>query len=252
MTTNDIKSALKSLGLYGVLARFEDFADGPWLEGLVDIEREERARRSLERRLRRSRLGSFKSIADFEWSWPDSIDRELIEEMLTLSFVGDRANVILIGPSGVGKTTIAKNIGHEALRKGMTVLHTTASAMLQDLVAQDSTIALQKRMRRYVTPAILIVDELGYLSYDTRHGDLFFDVVSRRHEQKPIVLTTNKPFAEWNETFASASCITAMIDRLVHRAEIITIDGESYRKKEAEARAKAASNSRRKRKGAMK
>jgi len=152
----------------------------------------------------------------------------------------------------VGKTTIAQNIGYEALRKGLTVFRTSASDMLQDLVAQDTSIALQRRIKRYTTPGLLIIDEVGFLSYDSRHGDLFFDVVSRRHETKSIVLTTNKPFAEWNETFANASCITAMIDRLVHRAEIVKIEGNSYRKKEAEERTQAKAASRKKKRKARK
>ena len=160
-----------------------------------------------------------------------------VGDRLGLGFLGEAANVVLIGPNGVGKTTIAKNIGYTALLAGHTVLSVTASEMLNDLASHDTSSALQRRLRCYVAPALLLVDEVGYLSYDSRHGDLFFEIVSRRHEKKSIVLTTNRPFAEWNEVFPNSSCVTALVDRLVHRAEIIKIEGGSYRAKEAKERA---------------
>jgi len=234
--TESIADRLRGLGLYGVLARLDEFESEPWLTRLLDIEEDERGRRSLERRIRRSKIGRFKLMTDFDWDWPKKIDRELVEDVLALGFVKDAANVILVGPNGVGKTTVAANIAYQALLQGHTVLRVTASEMLQDLAMQDTSVALQRRIKRYATPSILLVDEVGYLSYDCRHGDLFFEVVSRRHEKKPIVLTTNKPFAEWNDVFSNASCITAMVDRLVHRAEIVKIEGDSYRVKEAKER----------------
>jgi hypothetical protein len=109
--------------------------------------------------------------------------------------------------------------------------------MLNDLAARDTSTALARRLRRYTNPALLLVDEIGYLSYDSRAADLLFEVVSRRHEQRPIILTTNKPFAEWNEVFPNSSSVTALVDRLLHRAEIVKIEGESYRAKEAKERA---------------
>ena len=109
--------------------------------------------------------------------------------------------------------------------------------MLNDLDAQDTSTALARRLRRYVNPAVLLIDEVGYLSYDSRAADLLFEVVSRRHEQRPIILTTNKPFAEWNEVFPNSSSVTALVDRFLHHAEIVKIEGESYRAKEAKERA---------------
>ena len=127
----------------------------------------------------------------------------------------------------------------------MTVLSVKASELVADLAMQDTSTALQRRLRRYVSPALLVIDELGYLSHDDRQGDLLFEVVSKRHERAPIVLTTNKPFAEWNEVFPNSSCVTALVDRLVHRAEIVVIEGNSYRAKEAKERACRQASSRR-------
>jgi DNA replication protein DnaC len=237
MTDHDpLLERAKKLGLYGVVTHWDDVGECEWITHLLEIEEAERSRRSLERRIRNARLGRFKPICDFDWSWPAKIDREVVEEVLGLGFFEEAANVILAGPNGVGKTTIAANIAHQALLKGYTVRRATASEMLNDLAAQDSSGALQRRLRRYVTPNLLVVDEVGYLSYDGHHADLLFEVISRRHQHKPIVLTTNRPFAEWDEVFPNASCVTALVDRLVHKAEIIAIEGESYRAKEAKER----------------
>jgi DNA replication protein DnaC len=227
----------RRLGLYGLLARWPELGDQPWVATLIDAEEAERSRRSLERRIRTSKVGRFKPIADLDWSWPDQIDRPLIEELMQLGFIEEATNIILAGPNGVGKSTIAQNIVHQALLRGHTVLCASASAMLNDLDAQDTSTALARRLRRYVNPAVLLIDEVGYLSYDSRAADLLFEVVSRRHEQRPIILTTNKPFAEWNEVFPNSSSVTALVDRLLHHAEIVKIEGESYRAKEAKERA---------------
>lgn len=227
----------RRLGLYGLLARWQELGDQPWVATLIDGEEAERSRRSLERRIRTSKVGRFKPIADLDWSWPDKIDRPLIEELMQLGFIEEATNIILAGPNGVGKSTIAQNIVHQALLRGHTVLCASASAMLNDLDAQDTSTALARRLRRYVNPAVLLIDEVGYLSYDSRAADLLFEVVSRRHEQRPIILTTNKPFAEWNEVFPNSSSVTALVDRLLHHAEIVKIEGQSYRAKEAKERA---------------
>lgn len=227
----------RRLGLYGLLTHWDELRDEPWVQTLVEHEEKERQRRSLERRLRGSRIGRFKPMADFDWSWPKKIDQPLVEELLQLGFINEAANVVLVGPNGTGKTTIARNIGHQALLRGHTVRCITASEMLNDLAAQDTSTALARRLRRYTNPTVLVVDEVGYLSYDSRAADLLFEVVSRRHEHRPIVLTTNKAFREWNTVFPNSSSVTALIDRLLHRAEIVNIEGESYRAKEARERA---------------
>jgi DNA replication protein DnaC len=227
----------RRLGLYGLLTHWDELGGQSWVPILLACEEAERQRRSLERRVRVSKVGRFKPLADFDWCWPRKIDRPLIEELLQLAFIAEATNVIVAGPNGVGKSTIAQNLAHAALLRGHTVLCTTASAMLNDLAARDTSTALARRLRYYATPAVLLVDEVGYLAYDSRAADLLFDVVSRRHEQRSIILTTNKPFAEWNEVFPNSSSVTALVDRLMHHAEIVKIDGDSYRAKEAKERA---------------
>jgi DNA replication protein DnaC len=237
MSDPDLLERVKNIGLHGLASRWDEYASEPWLTALVGLEEVERQRRSLERRLKNARIGRFKPMADFDWSWPSVIHRELVDELLTLAFVPEAVNCILVGPNGVGKTMIAQNLAHQAILKGYTVRFTTASAMLNELAAADGARALQLAFRRYCHPSLLVLDEVGYLSYSNRHADLLFEVVTRRYGEKPIVVTTNKPFAEWNEVFPNAACVVTLVDRLVHKSEIVSIRADSYRLKEAKERA---------------
>jgi len=235
-TLDDLKARAQALKLYGLLAHWDDVKNSDWLVPLIEWEEAERQARSLQRRLSNAHLGHFKSLADFDWQWPQHCDRAAIEELMRLGFLSEAGNAVLVGPNGVGKSTVARNIAHQAVIEGHTVLFTTASQMLNELAAQDGDAALRRRLRRYTHPQLLVIDEIGYLSYGNRHADLLFEIVSRRYEEKSTVVTTNRPFAEWGEVFPSASCVVSLIDRLVHNAEIISIEGESYRLKEAKER----------------
>ena len=240
-----LQQRAKDLHLYGLLAHWHELADSGWVEQLLIWEETERAKRSLERRLGSAHIGRFKPIADpsttlrtgFDWNWPEQCDRTAISELLSLEFLNTAANAILVGASGLGKSTLAQNIAHQAVVQGHTVLFTTAGQLLGDLAALDSDSALRRRLRYYAGPALLVIDEVGYLSYSNRHADLLFELINRRHEQKSTLVTTNKSFAEWSEVFPNAACVVALIDRLVHNAEIIHIKGNSYRLKEAQERA---------------
>ena len=150
-----------------------------------------------------------------------------------MEFLKTATNPILIGQNGVGKTTIASNIAYQAILKGHTVLFTTAGKLLADLSSQDGKMAFARRLRYYEQPALLVIDELGYLSYSDGHADLLFEVISRRHEKKSTLVTTNKPFNEWGESFANASCVVSLVDLLVHHSEVINIVADSFRLREA-------------------
>ncbi len=241
-----MRDRIQRLGLFGLLASWSELAEQPWLPQLVAIEERERKRRSLERRLLNARIGAFKPIADFDWTWPSKIDREAVEELLTLRFIDEGSNAVLVGPNGLGKTMLLRNLAHQSTLQGHTVRFTTASDMLADLAAQESSVALSRRLRRYTQPRLLCVDEVGYLSYSGRYADLLFEVVTRRYDDsRSILLSTNKKFAEWAEVFPHAACTVTLIDRLIHRAEIIDLEGESYRLKEAKERAANKSSARR-------
>lgn len=243
MTTNPLADQLDALGMRHAAAQIDDLIAtatkqrlGPaqTIELLAEREGQHRAKKSLERRLARSRIGRFKAMADYDWHWPKRIDRDAVESALRLEFLEGGRNIVLVAPQGLGKTMIARNIAHQAVLAGHSVLFVTAAQLLLDLAAQDSARALERRFRHYCRPTLLCIDEIGYLSYDARNADLLFQIVSRRYENKSIVMTTNLAFSDWPTIFPNATCATALIDRTVHHADVIAIEGDSYRRREAE------------------
>lgn len=234
--SDPLKERALQLGLHGLVARWAEFHSEPWLEPLVSLEEDARKRRSLERRIKMAHLPRFKTMADFDWTWPKKMDREAVEELFALDFLQTASNVVLMGPNAVGKSMISQNLAYQAVLRGHTAYFVSASDMLNDLARPNTGLALQRRLHRYLTPQLLVIDEVGYLSYDTRHADLLFEIVTRRYEKNSIVLTTNKPFAEWNQVFPNAACVVTIVDRLVHHAEIIAIEGDSFRNHEAKQR----------------
>ena len=237
MTTQMLLTRAKALKLYGIIDHWDEVCDASWLKQIIEWEEETRSYRSLERRLSQAKIGSFKPLTEFDWSWPVECDREAIEDLMELDFLKTGGNIILFGPNGVGKSTIASNIGQQAALRGHTVIFTTAGKMLDELASQDGDQALARRLNYYDKPQLLIIDEVGYLSYSNRHADLLFAVISRRHQKRSTLITTNKPFNDWNQIFPNASCVVSLVDRLVHHSEIISIDAASFRLKEATDRA---------------
>ena len=248
MNPTELRAQAAGLRLHGLLAHWgEVMADADHAQRAAQWlhwEMAERGQRSLQRRVRNAHLGQFKPLADFDWSWPTQIDRAAIEELMALQFLADATNVVLVGGNGLGKSMIAANLGYQAVLAGHTVLFTTAGQLLGDLAALDSDSALRSRLRRYAAPDLLLIDEVGYLSYSNRHADLLFELVSRRYQHKSTVVTTNKAFADWGEVFPNAACVVSLVDRLVHRAEVVRIEGESWRAKEAQERLAARARQR--------
>lgn len=233
---DELRRRATKLRLYGLLSRWDELCREQWVHELIDLETVVRRHRSQQYRIKNAKIGAFKPIADFDWKHPKKIDRRQIESLLDLSFIGDRENIVIVGPNGVGKTMIAQNLAYEALTRGHPVRFVASSEMLNDLASVDGS-ARKHRLKRYTNPSLLIVDEVGYLRYDTRHADLLYEVVRQRYEAgRPMLVTTNKGFAEWNQVFDSAACVVTLIDRLCHRAEIVEIDGPSFRAKEAKER----------------
>lgn len=233
MKTDTLLQRAKSLKLLGMIAHWDECNDSITIEKLIEWEETERAHRSLERRISSAHIGRFKPLSEFDWNWPKKIDQEAICELMDLQFIKTVTNVILCGPNGAGKSTIVKNIANHAVINGYTAGFYTASQMLNDLASIDGNNALRRKFQFYERPDVLIIDEVGFLSYSNRHADLLFEIVSRRYQKKPVIITTNKTFAEWNDIFPNAACCVSLIDRLIHRSEIIVIEAESYRLKEA-------------------
>lgn len=244
-TNNDLNSRLAQIGLRATAAGLDDLVaragKGRWsatqfLEELVRAESEERRARNLACRLAAARLGRFKPMADFDWNWPKKIDRPLIERALGLDFITEARNLVLLGANGLGKTMIAKNIAYQAVLAGHTVLLRTASELLADLSC-DSPAQRRQKLNRYGRVRLLGIDEVGYLSYDANAADLLYEVVNRRYESGSILITTNRAFKDWNAVFPHATSIATMLDRLMHHAEVTSIEGQSYRVRESEAEA---------------
>jgi len=245
-----LQARAKALHLNGLLAHWHEIDEAAWVPMLLDWEEQERARRSHERRLAEAHIGRFKPLTDFDWAWPQSCDKPAIEALMGLDFLKEIANVVLVAPNGLGKTMIAKNVAHQAVLHGLSVLFVTAGRMLGELAALDSDSALRRRLRHYARPRLLVIDEVGYLSYSNRHADLLFELVSRRYEHSSTLITTNRPFSEWKDVFPNAACVVSLVDRLIHHAEILRLEGESYRLKEAQERAEQRARKRRRAKSA--
>lgn len=242
MTTplnSELQQRAQALKLYGLVAHWDELSTEQlaWVATWLQWEEVQRAQRGLQRRLRGAHIGRFKSLADFDWKWPKQIDKGAISQLMNLEFINETSNIILIGSNGVGKSMVAQNITHEAVMQGHTALYVNAAEMLGDLASQDGDNALRRRLKYYAHPSLLVIDELGYLSYGDRHADLLFEIVNRRYEKKPIIVTTNKPFSEWASMFPNNGSVVSIVDRLVHHSDILVIEGESYRVREAKSRA---------------
>jgi DNA replication protein DnaC len=251
MMTPELKEQLAQIGLLALAECSEDFlaraskarfSPRQVVEEIVRLEMTEGAKRSLNRRLERSRIGRFKPIADFDWTWPKKIERDVVERAFTLDFVEEHRNLVLLGANGVGKTMIAKNLAYQAALAGHSVLFMTAAELLDDLRAEVAHTTFRRKLAKYASPRLLAIDEVGYLSYDHHAADLLYQVVDRRYEKRSIVLTTNLAFRDWNTVFPNATSIATLLDKLTHHADVTVIEGQSYRvhesQKEAAARRK--------------
>lgn len=241
-TTNGLPDQLTQIGLHALPTQLDDFlaraTKSRWsprqiIEQLAQMENAERARRSLARRLRRAEIKSFKPMADFEWNWPTKIERDIVERAFSLHFLAEARNLVLIGRNGLGKTMIAQNLCHAAVQAGYSVLFRPAPALLEELHRQSPE-GRRRKFRAYANADLLCIDEVGYLSFEDKAADLLYEVINQRYERKPIILTTNRPFKEWNEIFPNATSIVTMLDRLLHHADVTVIEGDSYRVRESE------------------
>jgi DNA replication protein DnaC len=189
--------------------------------------------RAVQRRIRFARLPVIKTIEDFRWSWPKKINRMQIQHLFHLEFIPHKANVIFLGGVGLGKTHLATALAHAACLKGHSVLFATAIDVINTLTAAQNVGQLKQALKKYTAPSLLVLDELGYLPIDKTGADLLFQVISFRYEQGAMIITTNRAFKDWPEIFNHDATLTsAILDRLLHHAETVIIEGPSFRMKD--------------------
>ena len=215
-----------------------DAAAAPWshlefLQRLLDGECAVRQQRALERRVRAARFPVLKTLDQFRWDWPKKINQLQVQHLFRLGFIAQKTNVVFVGGVGLGKSHLASALGYAACQQGHSVLFTTAIDALNNLVAAQAAHRLKAELNRYLSPALLILDEIGYLPLDKAGADLLFQIISQRYERGSIIVTTNKAFKQWPSIFNNdAGIASAILDRLLHQAETVVIEGKSYRMKD--------------------
>ena len=204
-----------------------------YLARLIDGESQTRHQRAVQRRIVAARFPTIKLLEDFQWSWPKKINRAQIQNLFRLAFVPDKVNVIFVGGVGIGKTHLASALGHAACLAGHSVRFTTAVDIINTLTAAQINHRLKTELKKLISPSVLVIDEVGYLPIDKTGADLLFQVISQRYEQGSIVLTTNQPYKSWPKLFNNDATLTsAVLDRLLHHAETVVLEGKSYRMKD--------------------
>ena len=203
-----------------------------YFEQLVRGETDLRWDNAIGRRIRMARFPVLKTLDQFQWTWPKKINRPQVQHLFQLNFIADNANAMILGGVGLGKTHLATAIGYQACLRGHTVLFSTAIDVINTLSAAQATGQLKKELKKYLKPSLLILDELGYLPIDKHGADLLFQIISCRYEKGAIVITSNRAYKDWPKIFNNDATLTsAILDRLLHHADTLVIEGTSYRMK---------------------
>jgi len=205
---------------------------GDFLEAVLTEEVSSKAEKNVTMRTHLARFPFVKTLEAFDWSYQPALDKKQVQGLATCRFIETGENVILLGPPGVGKTHLAVGLGLKAIQHGYRVLFTTAAAMLATLTKGLSENRLEEKLKLYTVPRLLLIDEIGYLPIDRQGANLFFQLIGRRYERGPVILTSNQSFTNWGEVFGDRVIATAILDRLLHHGITVTIRGDSYRLKE--------------------
>lgn len=205
---------------------------GDFLEAVLTEEVTSKTEKNVTMRTHLARFPFVKTLESFDWSYQPSLDKKQLQALATCRFIETGENVILLGPPGVGKTHLAVGLGLKAIQHGYRVLFTTAAAMLATLTRALSENRLEEKLKLYTVPRLLLIDEIGYLPIDRQGANLFFQLISRRYERGPVILTSNQSFTNWGDVFGDRVIATAILDRLLHHGITVTIRGDSYRLKE--------------------
>ena len=204
-----------------------------YLARLMEGESQQRHERCIARRIAAARFPILKTLDQFNWNWPKKIHRPAVQHLFSLGFLKDKASVVLIGGVGLGKSHLAIALGHAACLRGHSVLFTTAVEAINSLTTAHAQYRLKAELKKFLAPTVLVLDELGYLPIDKAGADRLFQIISGRSEKGSTVLTTNQPYKNWARLFHNDPTLTsAVLDRLLHHAETVVIEGQSYRMKD--------------------
>jgi len=211
----------------------EHWSHVQYLARLIEGEAHRREERRIQRRIRFARFPVIKTLEQFQWNWPKKINRPQIQNLFRLVFIEDKTNVIFIGGVGLGKSHLCVALGRAACERGYSVLFASAIDIINTLAAAQAAGRLKPALARYLKPTLLLIDELGYLPIDKLGADLLFQIISQRYERGALVITTNRTYKHWPEIFNNDATLTsALLDRLLHHAETVLIEGKSYRMKD--------------------
>ena len=229
-----LKAIAEHLEQTTVVAEHRNWTPLQMIDHLFELELQLRQKNRIERCFKQSKLYEKTTIDQFDFSFHGSRknQKSRIVNLMDLEFIKHRKDIILIGNPGVGKSFLAKCMAYAATQAGIKVLFTTAMDMINHLISAEADHSLLKKLQYYQSQELLVIDEIGYLSLGTQGSNLFFQVISTRHERKSTVITTNRPFAQWGEIFDNTTVATAIADRLVYNSEILILEGPSYRKRD--------------------
>jgi len=236
-----MQTALKKLRLSGMAQSLEvrlQEASGnglnhtEFLELILQDELAIRAERLINRRIKAAAFRELKTIEDFDWQFNPSIKKKQIYDLATCRFVRENRSVLFLGPPGIGKSHLVQAIGYQAIKAGFLVLYRSIFDLVRDFLHDEAFAGQDKVLNKYLKPDLLIVDDMGMKQLPKRSGEYLFEIVMRRYETRSMIMTSNRPLEDWGKLIGDVPAATAILDRFLHHAEIVTITGKSYRMKD--------------------